>query len=174
MALTKITKHIIYGSTLIGHYGRDISDVTTTSGTYVDWDELVQYTPQYADSNMEICFTGAVFSATSLSTTAGGGNCRLMANGAEIYTQENAMAHRATQTGTRHYYNPRFSQHNARQQFHAENFGTGIYMTTVYHPNTVNQIGFQCQAASVQSHNCVWQDGYMTATEISGPGHNLT
>ena len=174
MALTKITKHIIYGSTLIGHYGRDISDVTTTSGTYVSWGEAVLYTPQYADSNMEVCFTGAVFSSSTVNTSNGGGQCRLMANGAEIYTQENAMSHRATQNGTRHYYNPRFNQHNARQQFHAANFGTGIYMTTVYHPNTVNQISFQCEAASINSHNCVWQDGYMTATEISGPGHNLT
>ena len=174
MALTKITKHIIYGSTLIGHYGRDISDVTTTSGTYSDWGEAVLYTPQYADSNMEICFTGAVFSGSNINTSNSGGNCRLMANGAEIYTVENAMSHRATHSGTRHYFNPRFSQHNARQQFHANNFGTGIYMTTIYHPNTVNQISFQCQAASTNSMNCVWQDGYMTVTEISGPGHNLT
>jgi hypothetical protein len=174
MALTKVTKHIIYGSTLIGHYGRDISDVTTTSGTYTQWGEDVLYTPQYADSHMEVCVTGSAFTTSNVGTGHSGGNCRLMANTAEIYTVANAISHINNHSGTRHFYNPRFSQHNARQQFHANNFGTGVYMSTIYHPNTVNQITFECEAASTNSMTVQWTDGYMTVTEISGPGYNLT
>ena len=175
MALTKVTKHIIYGSTLIGHYGRDISDVTTTSGTYTQWGEDVLYTPQYADSHMEVSVTGSAFVTSNVaSNTHSGGHVRLMANTAEIYTVENANSHINNHSGTRHYYNPRFSQHNARQQFHASNFGTGVYMSTIYAPGNTNQITFECEAASTNSMTVQWTDGYMTVTEISGPGYNLT
>jgi hypothetical protein len=47
-------------------------------------------------------------------------------------------------------------------------------MSTIYHPNTVNQITFECEAASTNSMTVQWTDGYMTVTEISGPGYNLT
>lgn len=174
MALTKVTKHIIYGSTLIGHYGRDISDLTTTGSTYTQWGEDVLYTPQYADSHMEVSVTGSAFVTSNVGTSHSGGHVRLMANTAEIYTVENANSHINNHSGTRHYYNPRFSQHNARQQFHASNFGTGVYMSTIYAPGNTNQITFECEAASTNSMTVQWTDGYMTVTEISGPGYNLT
>ena len=174
MALTKVTKHIIYGSTLIGHYGRDLSDVTTTSATYAQWGEDVLYTPQYADSHMEVSVTGSAFVTSNVGTSHSGGHVRLMANTAEIYTVENANSHINNHSGTRHYYNPRFNQHNARQQFHASNFGTGVYMSTIYAPGNTNQITFECEAASTNSMTVQWTDGYMTVTEISGPGYNLT
>ena len=39
MALTKVTKHIVFGSTLIAHYGRDISDTTSSSSSLTQWGE---------------------------------------------------------------------------------------------------------------------------------------
>ena len=85
----------------------------------------------------------------------------------EEYLQENALSHRATQVGTRHYYNPRFSQHNARQQFTAQNFATGIYMTHMHQVRDTNQLEFQCMVNSTQSMSVTWGDGYMTLTELS-------
>ena len=107
MALTKVTKHIIYGSTLIGHYGRDLSDLTTTGATYTQWGEDVLYTPQYADSHMEVSVTGSACVTSNVGTNHSGGHVRLMANTAEIYTCENANSHINNHSGTRHYYNPR-------------------------------------------------------------------
>ena len=37
MALTKVTKHIVYGSVLIAHYGADMADKSQTSSTYSQW-----------------------------------------------------------------------------------------------------------------------------------------
>ena len=71
MALTKVTKHIIYGSTLIGHYGHDINDVSHGSASWANWGETATYTPQYADSHIEITCTG---SANDTSNTGTGKN----------------------------------------------------------------------------------------------------
>jgi|TARA_Y100000389_G_scaffold114490_1_gene111648 hypothetical protein len=168
MVLRKLSKKVIYGSTLLGHYGRDLTDVTTTTGTYVNWGEQVDYTPVHGDSNMEVCVTGSAHNTGGdLTTSDCGGNCRIMINGEEEYLQENALSHRATQVGTRHYYNPRFSQHNARQQFTAQNFATGIYMTHMHQVRDTNQLEFQCMVNSTQSMSVTWGDGYMTLTELS-------
>ena len=167
MALTKVTKHIIYGSTLIGHYGRDLSDLTTTGATYTQWGEDVLYTPQYADSHMEITVTGSACVTSNVGTGHSGGHVRLMANTAEIYTVENANSHISNHSGTRHYYNPRFSQHNARQEFHASNFGTGIFMTHMHQVRDTNLMEFQCQVQSDGNTSVTFADGYITITEMS-------
>lgn len=167
MALTKVTKHIIYGSTLVGHYGRDLSDVTTTSATYTQWGEDVLYTPQYADSHMEVSVTGSAFVTSNVGTNHSGGNVRLMANTAEIYTVENANSHINNHSGTRHYFNPRFNQHNARQEFHANNFGTSIFMTHMHQVRDTNQLEFQCQVQSDGGTSVTFADGYLTITEMS-------
>nr|BCU99844.1 MAG: hypothetical protein CM15mV30_1440 [uncultured marine virus] len=41
MALTKVTKHIVFGSTLIAHYGRDISDTTSSSSSLTQWEKTL-------------------------------------------------------------------------------------------------------------------------------------
>ena len=116
---------------------------------------------------MEVCITGSAFNSTNINTNNSGGHCRILINGHEEYVQENALSHRATHSGTRYYFNPRFNQHNARQQFHAQNFGTGIYMTHMHRLRDTNKQEFQCQACSTQSMTVAWVDGYMTLTELS-------
>ena len=50
MALTKVTKHVVFGSVLIAHYGKDFGDVSTTSATFAQWGTDTSVTPQYTDS----------------------------------------------------------------------------------------------------------------------------
>ena len=45
MALTKVTKHIVYGSTLISYFGHDLTDFTHASATWAAWGESATYTP---------------------------------------------------------------------------------------------------------------------------------
>ena len=52
MALTKVTKHIVYGSVLVAHYGQDYANITTSSSSYVQWGEDTVLTPQYSDSHL--------------------------------------------------------------------------------------------------------------------------
>lgn len=176
MVLRKLSKKVIYGSTLLGHYGVDITDVTSSSATFVNWGASSSYRPVHGDSNMEVTVTGSAFqSGNNRADTQEKSKMQLLINGEVEYIQV-ALGHMTSGIGalTRHYYNPRFNQHNARQQFHASNFGTGVYMSTIYAPGNTNQITFECEAASTNSMTVQWTDGYMTVTEISGPGYNLT
>jgi hypothetical protein len=175
MALTKVTKHIVYGSQLIAHYGRDISDLTSSSSSYTQWGETVVFTPQYADSHLEIVFTGSMFTGSQTSTTNRYGNLTIRVNGTDEYIQEGAMGKSATNIGTFHFYNPRFSQHNVRQEFHHNNFGTGVYMNHIHAPGSTNAQSIQIMMSSDAGQFSIQcQDGYITVSEIAGNHHNLT
>jgi hypothetical protein len=64
MALTKITKHIMHGSSLIQYkYGTMSGSVTTSTDTQVGG--TVGITPQYADSILENTFSGDINSDTN-------------------------------------------------------------------------------------------------------------
>ena len=59
MALTKITKHIMHGSSLIQYkYGTLSGNVTTATDTQIG--SSVNITPQYADSILENTFSGDI------------------------------------------------------------------------------------------------------------------
>ena len=173
MALTKVTKHIIYGSTLIGHYGHDINDKSHASASWVDWGESATYTPQYADSSVELTLTGSANDTSNTGTGKNVARARFLVNGNEQYSTI-VIGVGATFQGTTFYHNPRFSQHNARQEFHASNFSTALYLTTVYQPANTNAQLVQIQVYSDAGHNINYRDGYVTITELSGPGRDLT
>lgn len=173
MALTKVTKHIIYGSTLIGHFGHDLSDKTHGSASWATWGESATYTPQYADSNIEITCTGSANDTSNTGTGKNSSRAAIYVNGNEQYSQY-VIGVGSNYMGTRHYHNPRFGEFNARQEFHASNFSTAIYLNCVYTPGNTNAQVVQMQVYSDPSHSINYRDGYVTITELSGPGHNLT
>jgi hypothetical protein len=173
MALTKVTKHIIYGSTLIGHYGHDINDKTHAAASWADWGESATYTPQYADSNIEICVTGSANDTSNTGTGKNSSRAAIYVNGNQQYTQY-VIGVGATYQGTHFYHNPAYNQFNARQEFHASNFSTSLYMNCIYAPGNTNAQVVQVQVYSDPSHTINYRDGYVTITELSGPGHNLT
>lgn len=176
MALTKVTKHIIFGSTLIGHFGHDLSDKNGySSGSWSQWGEGFTYTPQYSDSSIEICVTGTATDTSNTGTGASQVHGRIQVNGNTQYLQEGLLGPRgATQQGQHQFYNPRFSQHNVRQEFHASNFATGIYMQCVYSPGVTDAQVVTIEVNSANGHSVNYQEGYVTVTELSGPGRNLT
>ena len=175
MALTKVTKHIVFGSQLIAHYGKDLSDLTSSSSSYTRWGEAVIFTPQYADSHLEIVFTGSMFTGSNFSGTNRYGNLAIRVNGTDEYVQEGTMGRGATNVGTFHFYNPRYSQHNVRQEFHHSNFGTGVYANHIHAPGTTNPQTVEIMMSSdAGQYSIQCQDGYLTISEIAGNHHDLT
>ena len=175
MALTKVTKHIVFGSTLIAHYGRDISDTTSSSSSLTQWGEDIVFTPQYADSHIEICVTGTVFSSTQFTTSDRFGNLAININGTTEYTQNGVIGGRTTQASTRTWHNPRHQQHNGRQQFHYDNFGNSIYMNHIHAPGNTNQLTIEIMMSSDSGHLSIQcKDGFVTVSEISGDHYNKT
>jgi hypothetical protein len=59
MALTKITKHIVHGATIVQVRYKDISDIDTSADGETDWGSIT-ITPQYADSTTDILFSGTI------------------------------------------------------------------------------------------------------------------
>ena len=169
MVLRKLSKKVIYGSTLLGHYGVDIADVTSSSATFVNWGASSSYRPVHGDSNMEVTITGSAFqTGNNRADTQEKSKMQLLINGQVEYIQV-ALGHMTSGIGalTRYYHNPRFNQHNARQQFHASNFGTSIFMTHMHQVRDTNQMEFQCQVQSDGGTSVTFADGYMTITEMS-------
>lgn len=66
MALTKLTKHIVYGATIVQVRYKDMSNLDTTSTTAVTWDSITM-TPEYADSIMECRMSGTMSHASDSS-----------------------------------------------------------------------------------------------------------
>jgi hypothetical protein len=60
MGLNRITKHVMYGSMLIQHVSKDLSDLSTSSSTYTNWGSNIQITPQHEDSHLEVTLTGSI------------------------------------------------------------------------------------------------------------------
>lgn len=172
MALTKVTKHIVYGSTLISYFGHDLTDFTHASATWAAWGESATYTPQYADSHIEVTCTGSANDTSNTGTGQNiGGNIAIYVNGS---SQASAVTigNGATHQGTRYYHNPAYGQFNARQQFHASNFSTAIYINCIYAPGNTNAQVIQMYVNC--PHSVTHRDGYVTISELSGPGYNLT
>lgn len=174
MAITKVTKHIVYGSVLVAHYGRDISDKDTSSSSLSDWGESIAFTPQYSDSHLEITLTGSVRTGSNMTTSNRYGNLTINVNGTDEYVQNGVMGGRTTQAGTRHWHNPRHRQHNGRQQFHYSNFGNALYANHIHAPGTTNLQTIKCRV-SVDSgqFSLQFRDGFLTVSEIAGDHHNF-
>lgn len=174
MALTKVTKHIVFGSQLIAHYGKDMSDLTSSSSSLVQWDTTT-VTPQYSDSHLEIVLTGSAFTGSNFTTGGRYGNLTFRVNGTDEYYQNGVIGGYTSNAGERHWHNPRHSQHNGRQQFHYYNFGNAVYANHIHAPGTTNAQVIQVMCSSDSSQfNITWKDGFLTVSEIAGDHYNFT
>ena len=87
MALTKVTKHIVFGSVLVAHYGKDLTDKSQTSSTFADWGTSATLTPQYTDSHLELVTTGTAYqTSTGITTGFHAGQAQYVVNGNVEYT----------------------------------------------------------------------------------------
>jgi hypothetical protein len=174
MALTKVTKHVIYGSMIVQHVSDDLSDANTGSG-WVNWGQTLAMTPQYADSHLEIVLTGSATIGDHQGTASlQGGNLRLQVNGITEYTQDNFIGYRSAVNGNQRLFNPRYSQHAIQQDWHIRQLSSGIYMTHIHAPGSTNLQTVQAGLYSSGHFNIAAYDGFLTLTEIAGDHHNIT
>ena len=166
MALKKISNKSIFGTTLVQHYGCDFSDVSCGTSVWTEWDNTT-FQPVERDSHLECVFTGSVYAENSTTETLRSGNMQLVIDGTSEYLMNGIIGGRGTLSGERYFYNPRFSQHNVRQQFNLSNFATGLYLNHIMAPGHNNLITVAIQvSADNNQHNLQFKDGYMTITEL--------
>jgi hypothetical protein len=88
MALTKITKHVTYGSIIVQHKDADLSDMSSSWTTsWVNWGSAMTMTPLYNDSTLEIRFSGVTTLSMSRDNLSGM-DFRITVNGIEEYFVE--------------------------------------------------------------------------------------
>ena len=83
MALTKLTKHIVHGATIVQVRFKDLGD-TSFNNTSVNDCGSITITPQYADSILEIHYTASV--ATPTNNDSANTDLFLDVNGTDEYT----------------------------------------------------------------------------------------
>jgi len=172
MALTKVTKHVVYGSMLIQNISRDISDMSTSSSSYTNWGETLTITPQYSDSHLEITFTGATNVPDQFTqNTDNHFYARFIVNGSQVYEVTGINGQRNTGGGHRVQYNSRFGQSH-HQDFDSHSVRSGVGMFKIIAPGTTNAQVVQVQVRSTASRNINCLNGFLAVSEISGPGHN--
>ena len=66
MALTKLTKHIVYGATIVQCRFKDLANLDTANNSVTNWDNMT-ITPQYSDSILEVRFSGTMSNLTDTS-----------------------------------------------------------------------------------------------------------
>jgi hypothetical protein len=97
MALTKLTKHIVYGATIVQCRYKDMSNLSTANTGATNWDSIT-ITPEYADSILEVRFSGVVSNNSDSSSgnqgTYDSPRCNLfmLVNGQTEYTINDAAS----------------------------------------------------------------------------------
>tara|TARA_B100000161_G_scaffold112306_1_gene79503 strand:+ start:474 stop:971 length:498 start_codon:yes stop_codon:yes gene_type:complete len=83
MALTKLTKHIVHGATIVQVRFKDLGDFSFNNTSVNDAGNIT-ITPQYADSILEIHYTASV--ATPTNNDSANTDLYLDVNGTDEYT----------------------------------------------------------------------------------------
>lgn len=176
MPIRKVKQQIIFGGTLLQHYGADLSDVTTSSSSWTNWGQTIEFTPVEPDSHIEVVLTGSVFTDSAFTESGNRyGNVSLFVNGQLEHVQNGVIGGRTSASGDRYWHNPRHNQHNGRQQFHYYNFGNTVYMSHIYKPNVNNKLQLNIRVSCDNSQfNLNFKDGFMTVSELANKNFNLT
>jgi len=176
MALTKVTKHIVFGSVLVAHYGKDLTDKSQTSSTFADWGTSATLTPQYSDSHLELVTTGTAYQTSSgISTGFHAGQARFVVNGNTEYTLRGIIGNNPNRSGNHTHQNQQHGEANGRQNWRHYGFGSAIYMNHIHAPGTTNAQIVQCQVAvDGDGPSITFAEGFLTISEIAGDHYNLT
>jgi len=154
MALTKITKHIVHGATIVQVRYKDLSDVDVgNTATETDWGSITM-TPQYADSTTDFMFSGTISTEFHESTSPTG----------IVYLDVD---------GTNEY----FINHVTRQgsmSFSYEQYGNRDGSSTMMHhrmrfgDTNLHTFKVQFACSSTGSGNMRAYDGFVCVKEIAG------
>lgn len=161
MALTKLTKHTVHGATIVQVRFKDVSDISISNTSENDWGTIT-LTPQYADSILEIFFSGSV----DLPSTTGDSPTHtyiIDVNGTNEYTVQGSDA------GTTSF---SFNSNN--------NQGDSVNMFHRHAPGTTNLQTIKSQVSRNNNNggNTSCRDGFFCVKEIAGgvtlgtPGNN--
>ena len=163
MALTKLTKHIVYGATIVQCRYKDCSDLATSNTSVTTWDSMT-LTPQYSDSILEVRFSGSLSSNNDSSNSGNQGlfdfsqhTLFLDINGSTEYTVENCANTSATDYS--------YSSSAGRRQ------GATVAMFHRHLPGTTNLQTMTIQVSRANNNgggNMQGQDGFIVAKEVAG------
>jgi len=175
MALTKVTKHIVYGSVLIAHYGADLANASVSSATYSQWGSNSTVTPQYSDSHLEIVCTGTGYQTNNANTSANYGSAKFVVNGQDEYFLRGIIGGQMNISGGHNHQNQIYGENNGRQNWRYYGTGSAIYMNHIHAPGTTNAQAVGVWIAVESSgFNMSCTGGFLTISEISGEHYNLT
>ena len=175
MALKKVKKSVVFGSVLVAHYGRDISDLTTSSATYVQWGEDIVLQMQFSDSHLELVTTGSATVDSNAPAGANYGRVKYVVNGQDEYFLRGIAGGNPSRSGAHSHQNQQFGESNGRQNWRQYGNSTSIYMNHMHRPGSTNQQIVQTWAMiNGGSFQMTLQEGFTTVTEIAGEGYNLT
>ena len=176
MALTKVTKHIVFGSVLIAHYGRDFGDVTVNGATFVQWGTDTSVTPQYTDSHLELVCTGCILaSSTGIATGEHYGASQFTVNGSVEYIQRGLIGNNPSRVGGHNHQNQQFGENNGRQNWRHYGYSSALYMNHIHAPSSTNAQVVKTEVACENAGPTFnFSEGYITISEIAGDHYNLT
>lgn len=165
MALTKLTKHIVHGATIVQVRYKDMSDMNfNNSGTENNWDSLT-ITPQYSDSVIECHFSGTISQPTAQDSARV--YVFLDVNGVNEYFINDVCSPGDTSFS--------FNQFGQRD-------GASVNMYHRHQPGTTNLQTFMVQVSKDNTNNgaTYCYDGFIVLKEIAGgitsgtPGNRYT
>ena len=166
MALTKITKHIMHGSSLIQYkYGTLSGNVTTATDTQIG--SSVNITPQYADSILENTFSG------DINSDANGDNqhfrVALYVNDQKEYEQTELMGGpRGGHQATHHGGNSNRVYGHAHYR-HLYNMRQSVGLVHAYTPGSTNAQNSAIRISCYENgaKNISLSNGFLIVKEIS-------
>lgn len=174
MALKKVKKTVVYGAVLVAHYGADLTDVNTSSSSFVSWGDAQDITLQFEDSFLEIILTGSARITTNMPAGTGYGKVRFSVNGQEEYIMNDIIGGYQQRSGGHNHQNQGHGETNGRQNFRIYGQGSSIYMNHMHKPGTRNKQSVQCEVATSNSITVEFAEGFITLTELASEGYNLT
>lgn len=154
MALTKITKHIVHGATIVQVRYKDLGDVDVgNTSNETDWGSMT-ITPQYADSTTDILFSGVV-STEFHETTSPTASIFLDIDG----TNEYYISHVSRQG------NMSFSY---EQYGNRDGSSTSMHHRVRFGDTNQHTVKVQFSCPSTGSGNMRAYDGFLLIKEIAG------
>lgn len=160
MALTKLTKHVVHGATIVQVRYKDLGNLDTAGTSEVDWGSMT-LTPEYSDSILEVRFNGIL---TNPNEGSGGNNnsenprCTLFLdiNGQNEYTVNDAAS----------FPDFGFSYNNGA----SNRTGRTVALLHRHHPGTTNlqTITIQVSRDNSGGGNLHGRYGFLMAKELAG------
>jgi hypothetical protein len=163
MALTKVTKHVVHGSLLVQFKYSDLGDVGTSSTGWSNVGSALTITPQYADSILEIDFSGT----TELSEPGEdvNVNLRLTVNGQEEYFVGEYFGGMNGGNGFRGHMHQNDRVHTNYGNFH--DFKKTAGFRHAHKPGNTNAQSCQVQSKVTSGRTYYIREGFLIVKEIS-------